>query len=327
MTRSTRKQPASPAAPAVPVLDPPTPDPFLSDRPVVPPGKPLIEVEDLHKSFGGLHVLRGITTTIKKGEVVVVIGPSGGGKSTFLRCLNLLETPTSGRIWFGGEDIVSGDGGLYLLREGESMYTFNLPVYTGVNRETGLGEYWIDPADQSKGKTSSYTQAGSAILGKGLPDITGGMTNTLTYKNFDLSCLISYQFGAKLFDYMEYFTVSHGQRAASFNQLAKGADYWTPNNKDAKYPKPIYGSSYRYDRWSSFHVKSTDNIRVREITLGYTQPFKRAIESLRVYVKATNPFMIWSATPDVDPDVPINGYRTVDIPATRSFVAGVNIRF
>ena len=109
MTRSTRKQPASasPAASA-PVLDPPAPDPFLSDRPVVPPGKPLIEVEDLHKSFGDLHVLRGITTTILKGEVVVVIGPSGGGKSTFLRCLNLLETPTSGRIWFGGEDIVSG---------------------------------------------------------------------------------------------------------------------------------------------------------------------------------------------------------------------------
>ena len=83
-------------------------DPFLSDRPVVPPGKPLLEVEDLHKSFGKLHVLRGITTTILKGEVVVVIGPSGGGKSTFLRCLNLLETPTSGRIWFGGEEIVSG---------------------------------------------------------------------------------------------------------------------------------------------------------------------------------------------------------------------------
>ena len=83
-------------------------DPFLSDRPVVPPGQPLLEVEDLHKSFGDLQVLRGITTTIRKGEVVVVIGPSGGGKSTFLRCLNLLEMPTSGRIWFGGEEIVSG---------------------------------------------------------------------------------------------------------------------------------------------------------------------------------------------------------------------------
>ena len=90
-------------------------DPFLSDRPVVPPGQPLLEVERLHKSFGSLQVLRGITTTILKGEVVVVIGPSGGGKSTFLRCLNLLETPTSGHIWFGGEEIVSGGS---LLRDG-----------------------------------------------------------------------------------------------------------------------------------------------------------------------------------------------------------------
>ncbi|NLZ20362.1 MAG: TonB-dependent receptor [Bacteroidales bacterium] len=226
-----------------------------------------------------------------------------------------------------GEDISSGDGGLYLLREGESMYTFYLPVYLGVNSETGLGEFWIDPEDQSKGKTNYYTQAGAAIVGKGLPDFVGGMTNTLTWKNFDLSCLISYQFGASLFDYMEYFTVSDGMRMGSFNQLAKGADYWTPNNTDAKYPKVIYGNPYRSDRWSTRHIKSTDNIRVREITLGYTQPFKRGIESLRLYVKATNPFMIWSATPDVDPDVPINGYRTVDVPATRSFLAGVNIRF
>ena len=83
-------------------------DPFLSDRPVVPPGQPLIEVEDLHKSFGKLHVLKGINLNVHKSDVLVLIGPSGGGKSTFLRCLNLLETPTSGRIWFGGEEIVSG---------------------------------------------------------------------------------------------------------------------------------------------------------------------------------------------------------------------------
>ena len=81
---------------------------FASDRPVVEKGKPIIEVEGLHKRFGKLHVLKGITTTINKGQVVVVIGPSGGGKSTFLRCLNLLEKPTEGRIWFSGEEIVSG---------------------------------------------------------------------------------------------------------------------------------------------------------------------------------------------------------------------------
>ena len=225
------------------------------------------------------------------------------------------------------QDIYAGDGGLYLLREGESMYTFFLPVFKGVNRENGLGEFWIDPEDESKGVTNYYSKAGSTIVGKGLPDFTGGMTNTLTYKNFDLSCLISYQFGAVLFDYMEYFTVSDGVRMGSFNQLAKGADYWTPDNPDAKWPRVIYGNPYRSDRWSTRHIKSTDNIRVREITFGYTQPFKKVIESLRIYVKATNPFMVWSATPDVDPDVPINGYRTVDVPVTRSFVAGVNVRF
>ena len=53
----------------------------------------LIKVDNLHKKFGNLEVLKGVSTEIKKGEVVVVIGPSGCGKSTFLRCLNLLEEP------------------------------------------------------------------------------------------------------------------------------------------------------------------------------------------------------------------------------------------
>jgi len=65
----------------------------------------MIQVEDLNKSFGKLHVLKGITTDILKGEVVAVIGPSGCGKSTFLRCLNLLEKPTGGRIYLNGVDI------------------------------------------------------------------------------------------------------------------------------------------------------------------------------------------------------------------------------
>ena len=62
----------------------------------------MIEIKDLHKSFGSLNVLNGINERISKGEKVVVIGPSGSGKSTFLRCLNMLETPTSGEILFDG---------------------------------------------------------------------------------------------------------------------------------------------------------------------------------------------------------------------------------
>lgn len=59
----------------------------------------MLDIQDLHKTFGSNQVLKGITTTIDQGEVVVVIVPSGSGKSTFLRCLNLLEVPTSGKIF------------------------------------------------------------------------------------------------------------------------------------------------------------------------------------------------------------------------------------
>ena len=70
-------------------------------------GNVLIHVEDLHKKFGKLDVLNGITEDIHEGEVLSIIGPSGGGKSTFLRCLNLLEKPTSGRIFFEGADLTA----------------------------------------------------------------------------------------------------------------------------------------------------------------------------------------------------------------------------
>ena len=65
----------------------------------------IIKTVNLHKSFGDLHVLTGVNESIHKGEVVSIIGPSGGGKSTFLRCLNLLEQPEQGQIFFNGEEI------------------------------------------------------------------------------------------------------------------------------------------------------------------------------------------------------------------------------
>lgn len=67
----------------------------------------MIDVENLHKSFGELHILKGINENIQKGEKVVIVGPSGSGKSTFLRCLNLLEVPTEGTILFDGVDITN----------------------------------------------------------------------------------------------------------------------------------------------------------------------------------------------------------------------------
>ena len=88
----------------------------------------LIEVKDLHKSFGTNEALKGIDITIERGEKVVVIGPSGCGKSTFLRCLNLLEIPTSGEIWFEGQQINVPKSEVNALRQkmGMVFQQFNL---------------------------------------------------------------------------------------------------------------------------------------------------------------------------------------------------------
>ena len=88
----------------------------------------MIKVENLHKSFGDLEVLKGVSEHIKKGEVISIIGPSGGGKSTFLRCLNMLEKPDSGKIIFEGVDITSEktDRNIHRQKMGMVFQHFNV---------------------------------------------------------------------------------------------------------------------------------------------------------------------------------------------------------
>ena len=89
---------------------------------------PVLQVKDLRKHYGDNQVLRGITETIYEGEKIAIIGPSGGGKSTFLRCLNCMEDPTSGSIIFDGVDIADMKVDINLHREhiGMVFQSFNL---------------------------------------------------------------------------------------------------------------------------------------------------------------------------------------------------------
>lgn len=88
----------------------------------------LLELKDLHKSFGNLEVIKGIDLEIDKGDILVIIGPSGSGKSTVLRCMNLLEEPTSGQIIFEGQDILRNLRTIDKTREkiGMVFQNFNL---------------------------------------------------------------------------------------------------------------------------------------------------------------------------------------------------------
>ncbi len=103
---------------------------------------PPIEIRDLHKYFGELEVLRGISTTIQQGEVVCLLGPSGSGKSTLLRCVNRLEEPTSGAILIEGEDITDEDADVDGLRTriGMVFQQFNLFPHLTVLRNLRIAQ-------------------------------------------------------------------------------------------------------------------------------------------------------------------------------------------
>lgn len=115
----------------------------------------LIETVDLKKNFGDLEVLKGINQKIYQGEVVSIIGPSGGGKSTFLRCLNLLEEPTGGKVIFEGEELSSKGTNLDAHRQkiGMVFQQFNVfPHLTVLNNITitPMLEKKVSKADAEK---------------------------------------------------------------------------------------------------------------------------------------------------------------------------------
>ena len=93
----------------------------------------MIEIKNLNKSYGDLLVLNDISVNIKKGEVIAIIGPSGGGKSTFLRCINRLEEPDSGHIKINGEDILDKKSDINKIRQKVSMVFQHFNLFANKN--------------------------------------------------------------------------------------------------------------------------------------------------------------------------------------------------
>lgn len=128
----------------------------------------LIKVDNLQKSFGGLDVLRGITTEIRKGEVVAIIGPSGCGKSTFLRSLNLLEPPTGGTILFEGVDITDKKVDVDKMRQkiGMVFQQFNLFPHMTIKKNIMLAPVKLKIMSEAE----ASARADELLERIGLPD-------------------------------------------------------------------------------------------------------------------------------------------------------------
>ena len=112
----------------------------------------MIRTVDLHKGFGQLQVLKGVSETIQKGEVVSIIGPSGGGKSTFLRCLNLLEKPESGQIFFEGKEITGKhvDIDIHRQKMGMVFQHFNVFPHLSVSENITMAPMLLKGKNQAE---------------------------------------------------------------------------------------------------------------------------------------------------------------------------------
>ena len=138
----------------------------------------MIEIKDLHKSFGDLEVLKGISETIKDGEIVSIIGPSGSGKSTFLRCINLLEQPTAGQIVIDGQEITDPNHDVNKMRENLGMVfqRFNLFPHKTVLENITLAPINV----KGKSKESAEKIARELLKRVGLSDKADAYPNSLS---------------------------------------------------------------------------------------------------------------------------------------------------
>ena len=128
----------------------------------------IIRTENLTKNFGSLEVLKGISTTIRRGEVVSIIGPSGGGKSTFLRCLNLLEEPSGGKVFFKGQDITDKKLDICKFRQSIGMVFQNFNVFPNM---TVLENITLAPVLEKKVPKAQAREEALALLRRvGLED-------------------------------------------------------------------------------------------------------------------------------------------------------------
>jgi polar amino acid transport system ATP-binding protein len=131
----------------------------------------MIEIRDLHKSFGDLEVLKGIDFEVEQREVVCVIGPSGSGKSTLLRCINLLEQPTSGKVFLGLDEITDPDVDIDAIRRriGMVFQQFNLFPHLTVTENVTIAQRRV----LRRGKAEAERVAARNLERVGLADKAG----------------------------------------------------------------------------------------------------------------------------------------------------------
>ncbi|MDR0333488.1 MAG: TonB-dependent receptor, partial [Dysgonamonadaceae bacterium] len=216
-----------------------------------------------------------------------------------------------------------------------SIYAFE---YAGVDPETGREMFFTNTGDNPRATTINSAEARQVIIGKVDPDLMGGLTNNLSYKNLDLGFTFTFTLGGNLYDNASWINSNGGTMQYDGNVPAynKIQDMWTPDNKNATLPRFVFQNPHvASSRW----MHSSDHLRLKNVTLGYSLPRnlveQAKLNRVRLYASAVNLLTFKSSNLPFDPEPPVNprvsditmGIVTYQTPPLRTVTFGIEVSF
>ncbi|WP_018675096.1 SusC/RagA family TonB-linked outer membrane protein [Riemerella columbina] len=227
-----------------------------------------------------------------------------------------------------GKDVISGSR---ILREGETANAFYLRKWAGVDSSNGKPLWYKNGIDGET--TSNYNEAKQEVQGSPYAKIFGGVDTQFSYKNFDIEAQFSYGFGNKIYDSWAIYLFSDGQYTATYPGYKAQLDFWTPDNRDALNPAPIYGNgNNNANAASTRFLYKGDYVRLRTLKLAYNFDKNflgiNGVSGVQLYVLGNN---LWTHTFDknlnFDPDLQLGGNANLTLPPMKSYSLGVNFNF
>lgn len=246
---------------------------------------------------------------------------------------------------YNGADIIwydpTGDDNRaqFIYREGESTLAFYGYEWAGVDPTNGKSVYYVnDPDDGQKGDftfngrgaTYDYNKANYTIIGNGIPDVTGGINTTATWKGIELGLNFTYKLGGSLYDGAYKDVADDGYYWERIRAESYYENMWTPTHTDGTEPALSGNDLTDAIQYSSRHISSATYLRLKTLTLAYTLPRQLVnkvwMSNVRVYFNAEN-LLTFSKYKEADPEVNSYSTRGWETPIGKSFIFGINITF
>ncbi len=252
---------------------------------------------------------------------------------------------------FAVRPVIVGDGSNIagsaqrVLEPGRPVDTYYMREWAGVNPEDGAPMWYKTETDNEGNEvrttTSNYAEATLAVLGKAAPDLYGGLSTALKYRQFDLGAVFGYSIGGKIYNYSRQEYDSDGAYTdRNQMKLMPGWSRWEKPGDNATHPVAKYGNQDNGNKVSSRYLEDNDFLRLRSLTLGYNFKLEQyKISNLRVFFTGENLFTVTNYS-GVDPEIPLtpvdgrrqggdltNSASPSVYPAVRRFMFGLNVSF